>query len=562
MGSVEVGRQPHQPSCFGCRAEDDKENHQQAWHGLQKQVAASLGQVETASSPIGLSAAQLEELTSAGHLDSLDPKQQICFDFTKGLCTRGEACKYSHDIALIVKVNSQERGICFDFLRGQCSRGLLCRFSHDLSNITSQSSQAGKTTRRNAPICYDFVKGLCSRGTDCRYSHDINSIINGTRGSINGSHEICYDFTRGRCSRGTACRYSHDLRLLAANGTLSPLLALPAQTGHPSLNALHPLPSPTYLPSPFAGQANGFPAVQRQPSPYLTPGGLGAAGASSHGRGNYGDADALAKAAYLASAGMRSPWPVAHGMTPHQLAAAEGLLAAARMPQPAVPNTQPYHSQHRASPDDTQMQYARMIADLSNMKLEQNYQHWPAGMQGYPHVPATHPHLQLHGHAGLQMEPTFAQMPVSQPAGHAGLMEQVSQIQRALAQKSQMSSNAQEAPFPDGEAIRALHSAAQKIPRTLEATPLQMSFREPRPDLGIFSCAKRSGSADKLCSQPCLRAVYPKSSKASCQPLAAWAKLFACANWHSTCFFHRPAICPEQVLEPASPLFIFSLAFQ
>ena len=105
------------------------------------QVAASLGQVETASSPIGLSAAQLEELTSAGHLDSLDPKQQICFDFTKGLCTRGEACKYSHDIALIVKVNSQERGICFDFLRGQCSRGLLCRFSHDLSNITSQSSQ-------------------------------------------------------------------------------------------------------------------------------------------------------------------------------------------------------------------------------------------------------------------------------------------------------------------------------------------------------------------------------------------------------------------------------------
>ena len=56
--------------------------------------------------------------------------------------------------------------------------------------------QSGKTTRRNAPICYDFVKGLCSRGSDCRYSHDINSIINGTRGSINGSHEICYDFTR------------------------------------------------------------------------------------------------------------------------------------------------------------------------------------------------------------------------------------------------------------------------------------------------------------------------------------------------------------------------------
>ncbi len=105
------------------------------------QVAAGLGHAEAGSGPLGLSSAQMDQLTTPGHLDSLDPKQQICFDFTKGLCTRGEACKYSHDIALIVKVNSQERGICFDFLRGQCSRGLLCRFSHDLSNITSQSSQ-------------------------------------------------------------------------------------------------------------------------------------------------------------------------------------------------------------------------------------------------------------------------------------------------------------------------------------------------------------------------------------------------------------------------------------
>jgi len=29
---------------------------------------------------------------------------QICFDFTKGTCLRGDACKYSHDIAHIVQV--------------------------------------------------------------------------------------------------------------------------------------------------------------------------------------------------------------------------------------------------------------------------------------------------------------------------------------------------------------------------------------------------------------------------------------------------------------------------
>ena len=70
-----------------------------------------------------------------------DPKTQICFDFTKGVCTRGSSCKFSHDVALIVSVNSQERGICFDFLRGQCHRGLLCRFSHDLSSLAAQQCQ-------------------------------------------------------------------------------------------------------------------------------------------------------------------------------------------------------------------------------------------------------------------------------------------------------------------------------------------------------------------------------------------------------------------------------------
>jgi hypothetical protein len=68
--------------------------------------------------------------------DSSEP--QICFDFTKGMCTRGDKCKYSHDIATIVQFNSKEKGICFDYLRSQCHRGLLCRFSHDLSNIAQQ----------------------------------------------------------------------------------------------------------------------------------------------------------------------------------------------------------------------------------------------------------------------------------------------------------------------------------------------------------------------------------------------------------------------------------------
>lgn len=67
-----------------------------------------------------------------------DPKQQICFDFTKGSCSRGAGCKYSHDPEVIASVNSHERGICFDWLRGSCTRGVMCRFSHDVSNMLAQ----------------------------------------------------------------------------------------------------------------------------------------------------------------------------------------------------------------------------------------------------------------------------------------------------------------------------------------------------------------------------------------------------------------------------------------
>ena len=78
----------------------------------------------------------------ADQRSSLDggKSSQICFDFTKGLCTRGDKCKHSHDLATIVHFNSKEKGICFDYLRNQCHRGLLCRFSHDLRQV----QQAGK----------------------------------------------------------------------------------------------------------------------------------------------------------------------------------------------------------------------------------------------------------------------------------------------------------------------------------------------------------------------------------------------------------------------------------
>eukprot|EP01024_Parvocaulis_polyphysoides_P036913 TRINITY_DN327_c0_g1_i1.p1 TRINITY_DN327_c0_g1~~TRINITY_DN327_c0_g1_i1.p1 ORF type:complete len:399 (-),score=53.46 TRINITY_DN327_c0_g1_i1:1025-2221(-) len=113
-----------------------------------------------------------------------DEDVQICYDFTKNQCNRGDKCKYSHDIATIIKYNSKEKGICFDFLRGQCLRGMLCKFSHDLSNIAHLYQQAnyGATGNNNSSsICYNFLKGVCRDGNTCRYSHDLRVVTTVSR---------------------------------------------------------------------------------------------------------------------------------------------------------------------------------------------------------------------------------------------------------------------------------------------------------------------------------------------------------------------------------------------
>jgi hypothetical protein len=153
-----------------------------------------------------------------------------CYDFTKGMCTRGDKCKYSHDIATIVHFNSREKGICFDYLRNQCHRGLLCRFSHDLSNIAQQCQVGGGGER--APQRAALLPQCSSEGLTCRRPPFPRcQVYNGAAGPgaaaapgapgapppgpQRRATSICYDFVKGVCSRGVECRYSHDLSLIA-----------------------------------------------------------------------------------------------------------------------------------------------------------------------------------------------------------------------------------------------------------------------------------------------------------------------------------------------------------
>ena len=52
----------------------------------------------------------LSAFREAYELQQQQTKSQICFDFTKGTCLRGDKCKYSHDLDTIVTFNSKEKG--------------------------------------------------------------------------------------------------------------------------------------------------------------------------------------------------------------------------------------------------------------------------------------------------------------------------------------------------------------------------------------------------------------------------------------------------------------------
>merc|ERR1740129_893548 len=65
------------------------------------------------------------------------------------------------------------REICGDFKRGMCTRGDTCKYSHNVAGGTSatgavQQQQPGGFGREE---CADYKRGLCNRGATCRYVH-------------------------------------------------------------------------------------------------------------------------------------------------------------------------------------------------------------------------------------------------------------------------------------------------------------------------------------------------------------------------------------------------------
>jgi len=158
-------------------------------------------------------------------------EKEICRDFKKGDCRRGERCIYHHP----------KLDVCRDFQSRGCMRQG-CRFAHlnraeeeiyTKSGILPDSMNNGQTIRNNdamngyngilgkrnynamsgaspmppmsygqensspSEMCRDFEKGDCRRGTRCKFYHP--KLI------------ICRDFQKEKCDR-SSCRYLHMTR--------------------------------------------------------------------------------------------------------------------------------------------------------------------------------------------------------------------------------------------------------------------------------------------------------------------------------------------------------------
>ena len=70
-------------------------------------------------------------LGSPRTMKSREHKLDICFDFTRGSCRRGDGCRFSHNLPPggVIPPRPKTAGVCFDYTKGICNRGGVSRRS-------------------------------------------------------------------------------------------------------------------------------------------------------------------------------------------------------------------------------------------------------------------------------------------------------------------------------------------------------------------------------------------------------------------------------------------------
>lgn len=122
-------------------------------------------------------------------------KEDLCRDFLRNVCRRGDRCKFSHPTEGEETETEGPRlqdkmEFCHDFQNNRCSRNL-CKFIHCSSDVEAEFKKSGylpptvrdqvinkgiavdfpATIYNGVPICKDYLKGLCVRDTRCKFRH-------------------------------------------------------------------------------------------------------------------------------------------------------------------------------------------------------------------------------------------------------------------------------------------------------------------------------------------------------------------------------------------------------
>lgn len=131
--------------------------------------------------------------------------EDVCRDFLRNVCTRGNRCKYKHprceeEPKDIIQLRPGGMVFCHDFQNTVCTR-LSCKFVHrsrqdeDYYKLTGElpkpnpeliisNGSQESIFEREVPLCKDFLKRECQRGKKCKFLH-----VSESRGYQNKTEE-------------------------------------------------------------------------------------------------------------------------------------------------------------------------------------------------------------------------------------------------------------------------------------------------------------------------------------------------------------------------------------
>lgn len=106
-----------------------------------------------------------------------------CRDFERGVCNRGDKCKYYHPEGVSPPENAK-LPICKDFQNKGCGR-FKCKFLHITLDEEAEYNKTGNLPEHGGrpekmasnlsfqgkEICKDFLNNICDRGSRCRFLH-------------------------------------------------------------------------------------------------------------------------------------------------------------------------------------------------------------------------------------------------------------------------------------------------------------------------------------------------------------------------------------------------------